>query len=366
MGVRRQVLFWTGLFLGVILLLWLLSDVLLPFVIGVAVAYFIDPIVTEMERRGMARGTAAGVLVVGTYLVGIGLTLVLAPILFEQVAALARTVPAQLTALYERVTPLLARAGVRAALPPPAEVTERAVAALESLTPALLTLAGGVLNRGLAFLNLVGLLAVTPLVAFYLLRDWPRIVAEVDGWLPRPHAETIREQAHAIDDVLAGFVRGTALVCFFLGAFYALALTLVGLELGLVIGLAAGAVSFIPYLGTAFGLVASVGVALYQFWPALVRPFLVFGIFAAGQVLADYVLTPRLVGERIGLHPLWVMFAVFAGGALFGFVGILVAVPACAAIGVLVRFGVRRYKASPLYRGPGGDGPASLAPSLDA
>jgi predicted PurR-regulated permease PerM len=204
-------------------------------------------------------------------------------------------------------------------------------------------------EQGLALVNVLSLLALTPLVAFYLLRDWPRVVADVDDWLPRRHAPVIREQARKIDAVLAGFARGAATVCIAQAIFYAVALTLAGLDFGLVIGLTAGAISFVPYLGALVGLVSSVGVAIYQFWPAWPRIALVAGIFFTGQILQDYVLAPRLIGTQIGLHPLWVIFAVLAGGVLFGFVGVLLAVPACAVIAVLVRFAIARYKESALY-----------------
>jgi predicted PurR-regulated permease PerM len=209
-----------------------------------------------------------------------------------------------------------------------------------------------VLGRGLALVNVASLLAITPLVSFYLLRDWPRIVGEIDGWLPRAHADTIRQQAQAIDEVLAGFARGSAIVCTLLATFYALALTLTGLDYGLVIGLVAGGLSFVPYLGFLVGLLSSVGMASYQFWPEWPRIAIVLAIFFAGQWGSDYFLTPRLVGKRANLHPLWILFGIFAGGAVFGFVGILLAVPACAAIGVLVRFAIARYKRSQIYLGP--------------
>jgi predicted PurR-regulated permease PerM len=228
------------------------------------------------------------------------------------------------------------------------------LAAAQSLAGLLGSVIERVLERSMALFNIVALLSITPLVAFYLLRDWPKVVATVDGWLPRRHAETIRAQAREVDRVLAGFARGSATVCLVLAGFYGVSLSLVGLDFGLTIGLVAGAVSFIPYIGTIFGLVSSVGVALFQFWPEWVRVLVVLAIFFSGQLLSDYVLTPRLVGEQVGLHPLWVIFGLFAGGALFGFVGLLIAVPVCAVIGVLARFAVGRYKESPLYLGRGG------------
>jgi predicted PurR-regulated permease PerM len=211
--------------------------------------------------------------------------------------------------------------------------------------------AAGLIGRGVALVNVLGLLAVTPLVAFYLLRDWPKVIAEIDGWLPRSHADVVRAQAREADRVLAGFARGAALVCALLAVFYATALSLAGLDFGLLIGLVAGGLSFVPYLGALVGFVASVGMALIQFWPDWTRVALVAGIFVVGNVVSDYVVTPRVVGDRIGLHPLWVLFGFFAGGALFGFVGMLIAVPACAVIGVVARFAIGQYKASSYYLG---------------
>ena len=346
---QRRPLFWIALLLGFCLLLWLLRRILPPFVLGMAIGYLLDPLVGALERRGVSRAVASGGLIVGFFLVGTVVLLLVLPVVVEQTVALARRLPALVTWVRESLLPLadgfLARIGAPQLLDaglPLGDTAHDVLAVAGRLSTRLL-------SGGLAIVNVIALLAVTPLVAFYLLRDWPRLVAEVDGWLPRQHAATIREQARRIDEVLAGFARGAAVVCAVLAVFYAVLLSLVGLEFGLVIGLSAGALSFVPYVGAGFGLVSSVGVALYQFWPDWVRIVVVVVIFFAGQVLFDYVLTPKLVGDRVHLHPLWVMFGVFAGGALFGFVGILLAVPACAVIGVLVRFGIARYKESPLY-----------------
>ncbi|MGH7186923.1 MAG: AI-2E family transporter, partial [Pseudomonadota bacterium] len=209
---------------------------------------------------------------------------------------------------------------------------------------------GGLLSGGLALVNILSLLFITPVVTFYLLRDWDRIVKQIDALLPREHAETIREQARLVNETLSGFVRGQATVCFLLGGFYAVALSLAGLDFGLVIGLIAGALSFIPFVGTIFGFVASVGLAFAQFdqWH---RIAIVVAIFLVGQFVEGNFLTPKLVGDRVRLHPVWIIFALLAGAALFGFVGLLLAVPVAAVIGVLIRFAVSRYTASPLYGG---------------
>jgi len=351
MTAQRQAVFWTCVLGVLVFLLWTLGSMLLPFVVGMAVGYLLDPVVDRMARWGMSRSAAAGALILGSYALGVAALLLLTPLVVAQAFRFAAKLPAYVTSLYHVAAPFLERAAIAAGIDDTARLEQTLAAAVERVVGPTTELARGLLGHGLAFINVALLLAITPLVAFYLLRDWPRIVAEVDGWLPREHVETIRAQARAIDHVLAGFARGTAIVCLVLGLFYAVALSVVGLDFGLFIGLAAGAVSFIPYVGTAFGLVTSVGVALYQFWPRWAMVGVVLGIFVAGQLLSDYVLTPRLVGDRIGLNPLWVIFGVLAGGELFGFVGMLLAVPTCAVIGVLVRFAIERYRASALYRG---------------
>jgi predicted PurR-regulated permease PerM len=187
-----------------------------------------------------------------------------------------------------------------------------------------------------------------------MLLDWDRMVAKIDSWVPRDHVGTVRRLATDINRSTAGFVRGQGTVCLVLGIAYAVSLTLVGLNFGLLIGLFAGLIGFIPYVGSLVGLVLSVGVAVVQFWPEWQWIAVVIAIFFAGQMIEGNVLQPKLVGNRVGLHPVWLMFALFAFGYLFGFVGLLIAVPAAAAFAVLVRFALERYLASPVYRGSGG------------
>jgi predicted PurR-regulated permease PerM len=186
-----------------------------------------------------------------------------------------------------------------------------------------------------------------------MLLDWDKMIRTVDSWIPRDHLDTVRTIAHDVDTAVAGFVRGQGTLCLILGIMYAVGLTAVGLNFGLLIGLFAGLVSFIPYIGSLLGLVLSVGVALVQFWPDWHWVVVVAAIFFGGQFIEGNILQPNLVGKSVGLHPVWLMFALFAFGALFGFVGLLIAVPAAAAVGVLVRFALSRYLHSPLYRGHG-------------
>lgn len=346
---ERRMFFWIGLLAFFVLALWLLKSILLPFVLGMAIAYFLDPLADRVTRLGLPRGLAAALIIVSFFAVAIVLLLLLLPTVVAQVTALAQAIPQYFASTVELVRPYIQRI-LRQMNTTPTDLSQPLAFAQSAAG-----FAGGILNatleRGVALLNSLALLALTPLVAFYLLRDWDKMVDVVDSWLPLDQADAIREQLREIDAVLAGFARGTATVCLFLGAFYAIALSVVGLNFGLTIGLTAGIVSFIPYFGAFFGFVASVGVALFQFWPDWLLIALVGGIFFAGQLLNDYLLVPRLVGDRVGLHPLWVMFGLFAGGVLFGFVGLLIAVPLCAIAGVLTRFAVARYKESPLYLG---------------
>jgi len=216
------------------------------------------------------------------------------------------------------------------------------------VVPWIARLLGGLWSGGLALVNLLSLVFITPVVTFYLLRDWDRVLAQVDSWLPLEHKDEIRALAREVDRTLAGFARGQASLCLAMAAYYALLLTLAGLDFGLIVGLASGLVSFIPFVGFLAGFAAAVGIAVAQFsaWESIA---IVAGIYLVGQFLEGNVLGPRLVGGRVGLHPVWMIFALFAGGALFGFVGVLIAVPVAAALGVLSRFGLRRYLASPLY-----------------
>ena len=337
---RPAVAFW-GILLGLsVLSLWLLRSILLPFVLGMAIAFLLDPLVTRLARSGVPRGAAAGIIVAGSYVVGAAGLVLLAPVVLQQLAEIAAQLPAAVTAASDVLRPVLAG--------PLRTVAERAAAlAGEQL--------GVLLAQGWAMLGFLLLLAVTPVVTFYLLRDWPALIARIDVALPRAHAHTIRAQAREVERVLAGFVRGQALLCGLLGLFYAAALTALGLRFGLVIGLVAGGASFVPYVGTALGLLASVGVAVVQFWPGVGRPLLALGIFLLGQVVADYVVGPRVIGKRVGLHPVWVVFAILAGGTLFGTAGMLAAVPVSAVIGVLTRFAMEHYRASPYYRGAASD-----------
>ena len=332
-------------------LVYVLSDVLMPFVAGMLVAYFLDPVADRLEAKGCSRTLATSLITAAFFVIVVALLLLLIPLLQGQVAGFASRVPRYVAALREHAGPLLEW------------LTESLADEEGSLSDAaggyagqVLAWAGAVLQKiwsgGMAILNLLSLALITPLVAFYLLRDWDRIVERIDALLPREQASVVRDQVAEIDRTMAGFVRGQATVCLILGTFYGVGLTIVGLDFGLLVGLGTGLISFIPYFGMLVGLAVGFGIALAQFseWIPIA---LVAAVFAVGQLIEGNFLTPKLVGEKVGLHPVWIIFALLAGGALFGFTGVLLSVPVAAAIGVLVRFAVGRYLGSTLYQGDG-------------
>jgi len=334
--------------------LWGVSEILFPFVAGLALAYLLDPAVDWMERKGMPRWAAATVMTICAVLAVVGVLLLLAPMLYHQLIGLVDRAPDYIEELRDGAISLLARLQESLSAEQSAALKQK----VQNLAgPDSLKWLGGVVKRlwggGLAIVNLLSLLVITPIVLFYMLRDWDRIVASVDGLLPRDYAKTIREVVREIDRVLAGFVRGQLTVCIVLGIFYAFGLILVGLEFGLIIGLLTGLISFVPYFGMLIGFALGIAVAIAQFdgWlPILI----VAAIFAAGQIIEGNFVTPKVVGDQVGLHPAWMIFALMAGGTLFGFTGVLLAVPVAAVVGVLSRFAAARYRESGTFTGGGG------------
>lgn len=345
--------FWLAAAAVFLLVLWLLNDILLPFVVGMVVAYFLDPIVARLQRLRLSRTMATTAVTVVAVLLSVGIAMAILPPLFGQLQALIVKAPEYVVKAALRVQPLLEPLLARLGLEPLSVQDLQSQAAQWAGKAFAIAggVAGGVAQGGVAIINLLGLLFITPVVTFYLLRDWEKILAAVDSGLPLDHADTIRKLARESDSAIAGYVRGQALVCLCLGSIYAIGLSLVGLQFGLVIGLVAGAISFIPFVGTFVGAVMAIGMALAQFPPEWIGVAKVAAVFLFGQALEGNVLSPKLVGDRVGLHPVWIMFALLAGGSLFGFVGILVAVPTAAIIGVIVRHLLRRYRESAIYRG---------------
>ena len=348
---QRQVLVWVAALSALIAVLWLLNAILLPFIAGLVMAYFLDPVADALERLGLPRLAATLVILLAAiFMLALG-AIILVPIFGEQLRIFAGELPSLIQTLVARFNEM-APAWLKDA------VTKSGADVQGSMTDIagkaagwMVTLVSSLLTGGMALVNLVSLIVVTPIVAFYLLEDWDHIVAKVDSWLPREHVDTLRGLAQEVDGALAGFIRGQGSVCLLLGGFYAIALSLVGLKFGMAIGLVAGFLTFIPYAGALIGGVLAIGVALVTFWPDFTSILTVVAVFVVGQFLEGNFLSPKLVGKSIGLHPVWLMFALFAFGYLFGFVGLILAVPLAAAAGVLVRFGLRQYLDSKLYLG---------------
>ncbi len=346
--------------LGLAVLAWLVlrlfGAVLAPFVTAAVIAYALDPLATRLARFGLPRGVAALALVLGVIACGLLFVLLLYPLILSQVGLLLGRVPQYALALQGWANRMVAE--LQARLGPDVvngKLRDLVASQAGNVLGFLASTVAGLITGGFALFNVLTLMVVTPVAAFYLLRDWPRAVAMIDGWLPLRDRETLRAQAREVDRILSAWVRGQALCCAILGLYYAAGLSVAGLELGLIVGLSAGLLSFIPYVGSITGGVAAIGLALGQFpsWAGVLR---VVAVLVVGQVLEGYVIYPRFLGDRVELPALWVMFALLAGGAAFGFVGVMLAVPVAATIGVLARFWLRRYLASGLYLDPPGEG----------
>ena len=314
-------------------LLTALSDILLPFVLGFALAYFLDPLADRLEALGVRRSLATLTI---TVIVGLALLTALAfglPVLAQQISMLIAALPGYISDvqvwlleqnLVEGQNELVSVMG-------------------ESLLAGLQKTASSMVLTGLSLINLLALIFITPIVAVYMLNDWDHMIARINRLLPKEQAAIIRNLASQIDETLGGFARGQILVCLSLGTIYAVGLSLVGLQSGIIVGVFAGLISFIPYVGAAFGLVLAGALGLGQFGFELPPLALIAGVFFVGQFIEGNILTPRLVGDRVKLHPVWIIFALLAMGSLFGFLGLLLAVPLAAIIGVLVRYGVTLY-----------------------
>jgi predicted PurR-regulated permease PerM len=333
---------WQRLALVVVflLVLWLclrlFSSILMPFVTAAGVAYFLDPAVTRLAKHGVRRSIGAFLILLALLLFVALFVLLLYPIISNQGAMLVANLPSYIKTAQglfgSIITDLQERLGPGAMSQKLKDLATNQAGTIISFAG---TTASNIIGSGFAVVNVLTLLVITPIVAFYFLRDWPGIVRHVDTWLPRPYEGVIRSQAIEVNRILAAWIRGQAICCLMLAVVYAVGLTIVGLDLGLIVGLTAGFLSFIPYVGTIVGAVSAV--------------LLVLGVFAFGQALNDYFIQPRFLGDRVGLPAVWVIFSLFAGGAAFGFLGIMLAVPVTATLGVLARFWLRRYLHSPLY-----------------
>ena len=360
MRVERQVLFWLAAMLLVVLAMLALKDVLLPFLIGIVIAYALNPLADRMANLGISRAVASALIVAALVVVIVLLLVFLVPLLANQVQQMGLSLPAEIDRLRGLVESW-ARERLGDRFGDFKGALDRAVADLSSNWSGVAgVVAKSVWAQGLALVNFLSLLLITPLVVFYLLVDWHPMLQRIETWLPRDHKTTIERLAGEINDAISAFIRGQGLVCLALGTIYALGLTWVGLRYGLLIGLATGLLSFIPFVGWALGLLTASTLALLQFWPDTVPLVKVLCVFALGQVIDAALLSPKIVGSKIGLHPVWLIAALFVFSYLFGFAGVLVAVPVAAAIAVLVRFALEVYLGSSIYKGRDSEQPPSI------
>lgn len=349
LSANEQVRYWG---IGAVVLLvamWMMGNVLLPFITGMAIAYFLDPVADRLEAAGLSRSVATTVITLVAMVVVLILLIVLIPLLVRQTAEFVSALPeyvAQLQVFFRGRFPEAFQEG--------SAVWQGLSSVIEFIRSKGGDLANALLASAFTIVDVAIFMVVAPVVAFYMLLDWDRMIATIDSWIPRDHLETVRGLARQVDSVLAGFVRGQMTVCSILGAFYAVALMLVGLQFGVVVGLIAGLLTFIPYVGSIIGGVLSIGLALFQFWDDPIWIGAVLAIFVIGQVLEGNFLTPKLVGRSVGLHPVWLMFALSAFGSFLGFTGMLIAVPVAAMLGVFFRFGVGQYLGGRLYTGIAG------------
>jgi predicted PurR-regulated permease PerM len=347
----RQTRFWILAFILFVAAFWILKPVLLPFLAGTALAYFLNPMVDKLEARGMPRWLDALMVLGGFALIIALLLLLIVPLLQNQFGALINAIPGYIEKGRTHFIPLIEDWLARFSPDDVQQIRDATGNYAGSVATFVASAFKNILTDGLALIDVLALLIITPVVAFYLMRDWPSVTGTFDSLIPRRHYDTVIEQLHAIDSSLSGFVRGQALVCLTLGLVYSIGLTAVELQYGVAIGVAAGVLTFIPYVGTCFAWVSSIMLALVQF-DNFGRIGFVIGVLMLGHILESYVLTPRLVGHRVGLHPVWILFALIAGVRLMGFTGVLIAVPTAAVIGVLTRFAIQQYKSSSLYKDP--------------
>jgi predicted PurR-regulated permease PerM len=349
LSAKSQLTFWgitSALFIAFI---WIFKAVLTPFVLGMVIAYLLNPLVKRFSTRGIKRTTSTIIILSLFFVVVTAIIIVVAPIVARESAELIKALPGYLDRIIELVQPYIAWFQ---------EVTgqgslEDAKAFLKDNISKILSVTGGVAGSlvagGQAVIGMATTIVITPLVAFFMMKEWPAITDWVEDLIPRDKEKMIKDLIKQIDAKLSGFIRGQLSVAFFLGLIYAIALTIAGLNYGFLIGVVAGVLSIIPLVGSTIGLIVAVTIAWFQAGE-LNYVLIIAAIFFVGQIVEGNILSPKLLGDSVGLHPLWILFALMAGGSLFGILGMLLAVPVAAIVGVLVGFAIMQYKASPLYK----------------
>ena len=347
-GRAYRLLFWVAAIAAFIFALGLLQSILMPFIAALAIAFILAPTVARLERWRIRRWLASLIVLVA-FLIGVALIFtMLVPLIQDQVVTLIAKMPSLVQFLQQQVGNLVDLLQQKLPADQVQKVQDAIGGKLGEALSWIGTVAQSLVTSSFALLNIVSLVIVTPIVTFLVLRDWEIMVELIDDYLPRQSLTTVREQARIVGDMLVGFIHGQALVCLILAIYYGATLSFAGLESGLALGLLIGVLAIIPILGGATGFVLALGLAASQYgtWREIIVVCIIFGV---GQTVEGNFLTPTLVGDRIRLHPVWVMFALFAGATLFGFVGLLFAVPMAAVTGVLIRFALSRYRRSAMY-----------------
>lgn len=347
---KKVIIFWIIVAAVLIGLTYAVRGILLPFILAFVLAYILNPLVVRWQKKGASRTKASLGVLVGLIVAILSVFLILIPILQAQIIGFVQKVPAYANALWIKLQPLFDWFGSYISHEQISlfkqSLSSQSLGFFNKIGLALLDTVSG----GLILFNIITFILITPVITFYLLNDWETIVTKIKGLVPEKKKDFIQGQMAQIDTTLSAFIRGQAMVCLFLALFYGIGLTLIGLDLGFGVGFVAGVLSFIPYVGSLTGFILSLLLAVTQAgsWWLFGGILLVFGI---GQFLEGYVVTPKLVGDKVGLHPAWIIFALFAGGSLFGFLGVLLAVPITAVLGVLLRDGIGFYKNSLFYKG---------------
>ena len=344
---------WLAVAAGVTWLVWMLAPILTPFVLGALLGWLGDPLVDRLQRRGHSRNLAVAVVFGLMVLVLVLALLILVPMIEKQIVTLITALPEYRDWFMYQAVPWIERHTGFALMEwlDPNRVVEWVRGHWQQAGGVAATQFGYLSRSGFAVMAWIANLVLLPILTFYFLRDWDLLVERIAALVPRDHIATVTRLALESNEVLGAFLRGQFLVMLALGAIYAIGLSVVGLKVGLLVGIIAGLISFVPYLGTATGIVLGVIAAMVQSGGDWSLVAMVMGVFVVGQMLEGYVLTPRIVGDRIGLHPVAVIFAIMAGGQLFGFLGMLLALPVAAIANVLLRFAHERYTQSRLYAG---------------
>lgn len=351
MTLREKLVLWISATIFLFIFLYYIRSILLPFVVALITAYFLDPAADKLEKYGLSRFASTLTITIIFFLVTISCSLLMMPLIYEQLLGLLDKIPEYTRSIQNDLLP--AFSSIMNKIDP--DAIGNIQNSVKDVSKFALKIVGDILKSiwasGVAVLNLLSLLFITPIVTFYVLRDWDVMMDKISSWLPQKHKDVILEQFRLIDITLSGYIRGQTNVCLLLGTFYAIGLMLAGLDFGLVIGLTTGILSFIPYVGLLVGMSVGLCVAFVQFGglEGLSSIAIVAGIFVIGQVIEGNFVSPKLVGDKVGLHPVWIMFGMLAGAALFGFVGVLISVPVTSILGVLMRFVLAKYLDSSLY-----------------